>query len=104
MAFVSTGTFALRVATAPCNTKRSAIGWASGAIDSYPPRLPGGRIHRFRRTRLAVVGWPFGRPSGAELLAQPLWREMLSEGQTLVRRQGVFDGVAFRELIATPLG
>ncbi len=53
---------------------------------------------------LAVVGWPDGRPSGAELLAQPLWRELLAEGQTLVRRNGVFSGVPYRELIATPLG
>ncbi len=37
---------------------------------------------------LAVVGWPDARPSGAELLAQPLWRELLAEGQTLVRRDG----------------
>jgi transcriptional regulator with GAF, ATPase, and Fis domain len=53
---------------------------------------------------LAVVGWPDGRPTGAELLAQPLWRELLGEGQALVRRGGVFDGVPYRELLATPLG
>ena len=53
---------------------------------------------------LAVVGWPDGRPTGAELLAQPLWRELLAEGQTLLRLHGVFAGVPFRELIATPLG
>ncbi len=52
---------------------------------------------------LAVVGWPLQRPAGADLLATPLWRELLAAGQTLTRRDGELSGVAYRELVATPL-
>ena len=53
---------------------------------------------------LAVVGWPGPRPSGAELLEAPLWRELLTQGQTIRRRDGELAGAPYRELIATPLG
>jgi transcriptional regulator with GAF, ATPase, and Fis domain len=53
---------------------------------------------------LAVVGWPGARPSGAEFLEAPLWRELLAHGGTLSRRDGELAGVPFHDLIATPLG
>ncbi|MBZ0103976.1 MAG: hypothetical protein K8I65_17605, partial [Thermoanaerobaculia bacterium] len=32
---------------------------------------------------VAIVGWPDGGPSGSELLAEPLWRELLAHGGPL---------------------
>jgi len=52
---------------------------------------------------VAVVGWPGPEPSGADLLAQPLWRDLLSEGAPLVRHDGELAGLEFRELVAVPL-
>jgi two-component system, NtrC family, response regulator HydG len=51
----------------------------------------------------ATVGWAGSPPSGDALLADPLWRELLTEGRLLARRGGRFAGRAFDELIATPL-
>jgi transcriptional regulator with GAF, ATPase, and Fis domain len=51
----------------------------------------------------ATVGWAGSPPSGEALLADPLWRELLTEGRLLARRGGRFAGRAFDELIATPL-
>ncbi|MGE0639891.1 MAG: sigma 54-interacting transcriptional regulator [Thermoanaerobaculia bacterium] len=53
---------------------------------------------------LAVVGWPGARPSGGELFDALLWRDLLAQGQTLIRRNGDLLGVPYRELVATPLG
>ena len=51
----------------------------------------------------ALVGWPGPEPSGKELLSEPIWRDLLSEGQALARRQGELAGRPFRELIAAPI-
>ncbi len=52
---------------------------------------------------VATVGWPGRPPTGDELLADALWRELLAEGSTLTRRGGAWMGRPYRELIATPL-
>jgi Nif-specific regulatory protein len=52
---------------------------------------------------VAIVGWPDGGPSGSELLAEPLWRELLAHGGPLLRRDGELAGRRFRELVAVPL-
>ncbi len=52
---------------------------------------------------LAVVGWPGERPTGTELLAAPLWRELLATDRPVTRTDGTLAGAAYRELIATPL-
>ncbi len=51
----------------------------------------------------AVVGWHGEPPAGTTLLAESLWRELLAQGAPLARRDGVFAGRPYRELIATPL-
>jgi transcriptional regulator with GAF, ATPase, and Fis domain len=52
---------------------------------------------------VATVGWPGAPPSGAELLADPVWQEVLTSGQLIARTDGRFAGLAFRELVAAPL-
>jgi len=52
---------------------------------------------------VAVVGWPGPEPSGADLLAEAIWRELLAEGQPLVRRGGELAGAHYDELVAAPL-
>jgi len=49
------------------------------------------------------VGWPGEPPSGDELLRSPLWRELLTHGQLLVRQGGELLGRPYRQLLATPL-
>jgi transcriptional regulator with GAF, ATPase, and Fis domain len=49
------------------------------------------------------VGWKGSPPSGAALLASPLWRELLAEGRLLARRGGALAGRPFGELVAAPL-
>ncbi|MEM8933828.1 MAG: sigma 54-interacting transcriptional regulator [Acidobacteriota bacterium] len=51
---------------------------------------------------LATVGWP-ERPGGDVLLAAPLWRELLAEGQPITRRDGELAGRPYREALAAPL-
>ena len=51
----------------------------------------------------ATVGWTEAPPSGDALLAAPLWRELLTEGRLLARRNGRLAGRAYGELLATPL-
>jgi transcriptional regulator with PAS, ATPase and Fis domain len=52
---------------------------------------------------VAQVGWPDAEAPGAGLFDEPLWRDLLAEGQTLSRRDGALMGVRYRELVATPL-
>ncbi|MCB1007518.1 MAG: sigma 54-interacting transcriptional regulator [Acidobacteria bacterium] len=52
---------------------------------------------------LALVGWPGPEPTGGDLLAESIWRELLSEGQPLVRRAGTLAGAVYGELVAAPL-
>ena len=51
----------------------------------------------------ATVGWAAAPPPGEALLADPVWRELLTEGRLLARRRGTFAGRPFQELVATPL-
>jgi transcriptional regulator with GAF, ATPase, and Fis domain len=51
----------------------------------------------------ATVGWAASPPAGESLLAEPLWRELLTEGRLLARRRGTFAGRPYQELVATPL-
>jgi len=53
---------------------------------------------------VVTVGWGERTPTGEALLADPLWRELSSEGNLLTRRRGELAGKAFRELVASPLG
>lgn len=52
---------------------------------------------------VSSVGWIGSRPSGAALLTAPLWHDLLTQGEAVVRRGGELLGRAFRELLATPL-
>ncbi|MCP4660307.1 MAG: AAA domain-containing protein [bacterium] len=52
---------------------------------------------------VASVGWHDQPPAGTVVLDDPLWRELLAQGQTLSRRNGELMGRAYRELLATPL-
>ena len=52
---------------------------------------------------LALVGWPGPEPTGAELLGESIWRDLLAEGQPLVRRGGSLAGARYDELVAAPL-
>jgi transcriptional regulator with GAF, ATPase, and Fis domain len=51
----------------------------------------------------ATVGWAGSPPGGDALLDDPLWRDLLTEGRLLARRDGRFAGRPFDELVATPL-
>ncbi len=51
----------------------------------------------------ASVGWAAAPPEGLELLTGPLWQELLNEGGTLTRHQGVLAKRSYRELLAAPL-
>jgi len=51
----------------------------------------------------AVVGWPGSEPSGADLLLEPLWRDLLAHGGPLTRRDGELAGLGYRQLLAVPL-
>jgi transcriptional regulator with GAF, ATPase, and Fis domain len=52
---------------------------------------------------VAAVGWRERPPTGAALLADPLWQEILSAGGLIARRDGELAGRGFRELVAAPL-
>ena len=51
----------------------------------------------------ASVGWPERAPGGAEMLADPLWAELLTQGRSLSRRDGALLGRPYRRLLAAPL-
>ena len=51
----------------------------------------------------STVGWAGDPPGAPELLAEPLWREMLVQGESLARRSGELAGREFEELLATPI-
>ncbi len=51
----------------------------------------------------ASVGWSDGPPAGGELLASPLWSELVASGKALVWRDGELAGRRYRELLAMPL-
>ncbi len=51
----------------------------------------------------ASVGWLEELPSGDALLAAPIWRELLTEGHTLARSNGVLAGRPYDQLLAAPL-
>ncbi len=52
---------------------------------------------------VASVGWSGAPPSGDALLADPLWRELLTQGSGIERRAGRWIERPYRDLIATPL-
>ncbi len=52
---------------------------------------------------VASVGWLDDLPAGDALLAAPIWRELLTEGHTLSRSQGVLAGRPYEQLLAAPL-
>ena len=52
---------------------------------------------------VALVGWHGQEPPGSTLLEDPLWHDLVTQGESLARRQGVFAGRNYRELLATPL-
>lgn len=52
---------------------------------------------------VASVGWPGNPPPGDALLSDPLWRDLLTQGSGLARREGEWMERPFRELIAAPL-
>ena len=52
---------------------------------------------------VTTVGWLGAPPDGADLLEEPVWRELLTGGRTLQRSEGVFAGRPFRQLVAAPL-
>jgi transcriptional regulator with PAS, ATPase and Fis domain len=51
---------------------------------------------------VAEVGWSRASLDGDGLLREGLWRELLAAGESLARRDGVFSGRDFRELVAVP--
>ena len=52
---------------------------------------------------VSSVGW-HGRPvSGVGLLKDPIWRDLLAQGELMVRRDGVLLDRPYRELLAAPL-
>ncbi len=52
---------------------------------------------------VASVGWSAAPVEGGVLLRSPLWRELLANGESLVRRQGELAGRRYREILAAPL-
>jgi len=52
---------------------------------------------------VATVGWIESPPSGAALLASPIWRDLLAEGHLLTRSGGEIAGRPYQELLAAPL-
>ncbi|PYQ58710.1 MAG: hypothetical protein DMF53_19980, partial [Acidobacteria bacterium] len=52
---------------------------------------------------VASVGWLDDLPTGDALLAAPIWRELLTEGRTLVRAGGELAGRPYEQLLAAPL-
>lgn len=52
---------------------------------------------------VSSVGWRGRPPSGARLLKDPLWHDLLAGGELVVRRDGVLLDRPYRELLATPL-
>jgi two-component system response regulator HydG len=52
---------------------------------------------------VVAVGWLGRPPRGAELLDDPLWRDLLAQGQLVRRRDGELVGRPYRELLAVPL-
>jgi len=53
---------------------------------------------------VATAGWQGTRPAAPDLLSDPVWHELLSQGRTLGRQDGVILGRAYRELLAAPIG
>jgi len=51
----------------------------------------------------ALVGWPGNEPAAADLIAAPLWRDLLGEGEAIARKNGELAGQPYREMIAAPL-
>lgn len=51
---------------------------------------------------VTAVGWSRASLDGDSLLREALWRELLAAGESLARRNGVFSGREFRELVAVP--
>jgi transcriptional regulator with GAF, ATPase, and Fis domain len=51
----------------------------------------------------AVVGWPGTEPTGSDLLAEALWRDLLAQGGPIMRRDAELAGLRYRELVAVPL-
>ncbi len=49
------------------------------------------------------VGWLESPPDGSDLLAAPVWKELLASGQSLIRHQGELARKEYREVLATPL-
>jgi len=52
---------------------------------------------------VATVGWVDSPPTGAGLLAAPIWRELLGEGHILARPRGELAGRSYEQLLAAPL-
>jgi transcriptional regulator with GAF, ATPase, and Fis domain len=52
---------------------------------------------------VATVGWIDDAPAGDALLSAPIWRELLTEGRTLARTEGVLAGRRYQQLLAAPL-
>ncbi len=52
---------------------------------------------------LATVGWMEDPPTGEEVLEEPVLLDLLREGESLRRRDGVFGGRAYGELRAVPM-
>ncbi len=50
----------------------------------------------------ASVGWAERPPDGSQLLADPVWRELLLDSGALIRRDGQLVRRPFRELVAAP--
>ncbi|MCB1033311.1 MAG: sigma 54-interacting transcriptional regulator [Acidobacteria bacterium] len=51
---------------------------------------------------VASVGWS-GTPDGVTLLADPLWQQVITRGDSLVTEGGALAGRPFRQLLAAPL-
>ena len=49
------------------------------------------------------VGWLDGPPTGGALLSDPVWRELLTSGQSLTRHDGELAARRYRQMVATPL-
>lgn len=52
---------------------------------------------------LALVGWQNREPTGVALLEDPLWHDLVAGGESLTRRNGMFAGRPYREILITPL-
>ena len=52
---------------------------------------------------MSAVGWQEAPPKAAEVLSDPLWRDLLAGGEPVTRRDGHFASRDYRQLIASPL-